>query len=206
LARNRNTASAERQRDAGTVRAVVDGDRLARWPRGRVVVALDEWPGSRVALAWARDEARRRDAGLEIVSSRLDLGFLDGDGFGGVEDGMTVAERARAVQLQLVREVLDGSPADVPTQLVLAWATLPMAVAARAPGCDLVVVPSGAVRWRHRRRQRRLRRNLRDAGCPVVAISPGVVAAPSPPRRLRLVDTGPDGLSAPRAVPPFRPR
>jgi nucleotide-binding universal stress UspA family protein len=150
-----------------------NASRAAAWtrPTGRIVVGLDRSPAARAALRWAHDEARRSGRPLDVVSSRVDLEPASRDDAPDALLAVPIADRARAFQTWLVRDALDGRPADVPLQLVLAWACLPMALLGRAAARDLIVTGPN----RSRRRQRHSWRALRRLGCPIVVIS-----APSP--------------------------
>ncbi len=150
--------------------AHLDGaSRVAAWtrPAGRIVVGLDRSSAAQAALRWAHDEALRSGKCLEVVSSRVDLEPASRDDAPEALLAVPISDRARAFQTWLVRDALGGHPADVPLQLVLAWASLPMALVGRASAADLIVTgpPRG------RRRQRHSWRTLRQLGCPVVVVT-----------------------------------
>jgi hypothetical protein len=143
--------------------------RIAAWtePVGRIGVGLDPSPAAAAALRWAHQEARRSARCLEVVSSRVDLEPRSPDQASDALLAVPVADRARTFQTWLVGDALGGRPVDVSVHLVLAWASLPMALVGRASAADLVVTGP----QRGRPRQRHAWRTLRRLGCPVVVVT-----------------------------------
>jgi hypothetical protein len=157
-------------------------------PRGerRIVVALDRSPAGPGALRWAADEAARRGATIEIVSNRLDLAHVSPWQTGVDHRAAAVAERARAVQREIVRTALGEVMPSLRVRMRITEAPLPIAVALAATGADLVVVAE-ATGWRRRIRQRSLLRWSRRLQCPMVLVPRAARAASAIAPRLRVV-------------------
>ena len=106
----------------------------------RIVVGVDGSPGSLAALEWAVDEARRRQARLDVVHV-WDVPMLAYSAITPVVTGIDEGELESAA-----REVLDklvaGLPHDVTVEPILARGTAASVLLETARGADLVVVGS----------------------------------------------------------------
>jgi nucleotide-binding universal stress UspA family protein len=110
---------------------------------GRIVVGIDGSDHSKKALRWALDEARLRDASLEVVSAWMLPVYATGYGFapGDLVDPKIIGDGAAAQLDETVTEVA-GDATDVKLTRKSVEGMAAQVLVEEAEGADMLVVGS----------------------------------------------------------------
>ncbi len=107
----------------------------------RIVVGVDSSEAAHRALDWALDEARRRQAVVEVVHA-WHPSYVGASPWAGVPIDPDMFESAAREVLDRIIEAADTEGLAAPAEPVLVWGSAAKAILEAAKGADLVVVGS----------------------------------------------------------------
>lgn len=108
---------------------------------GRIVVGVDGSDHSRRALQYALEEARRRDASVDVVHAYQLPVYWGAPEFGGTVPGPTQEEADRQAH-EVIDDMLGAAPTDVHIERIVTRGYPPTTLLKIAEGADLLVVGS----------------------------------------------------------------